>query len=257
MDGHRDLKLERGLSGLENAFATIRREKLEIRAQLEPEEHFLLCVFIAASHARTPAQREHWRDQWGKVLERMDHMTKWMSTATEAQKKRMAGVPTLSSKKGKSLSHSQVREMVEAPMQTLLYPQIKTEAPLLATLDLAVIEADAADEVGFITSDRPCVWFDPEGYKRPPIYRHAALCYRSIEITFPISPRQCILLNRVGVSGYRLAQDELVQHLNRRTRFFADDHFVVCRNRTNSIWFDPGVEPDDSWEKVHAIEEEE
>jgi hypothetical protein len=112
MNGERDLRLEHGLSGLESEFARIRRDKLAKHGALQPGEHFLLCLFIAASHSRTPGQREHWREQWGRALKIMDDLAQRMKTATEEQKRAMASIPSLSSKKGKSLSHQQVRRMV-------------------------------------------------------------------------------------------------------------------------------------------------
>lgn len=253
-NGERDLRLEHGLSGLESEFARLRRDKLAKHETLTDIEHLLVCLFIAAAHARTPGQREHWREQWQRPLKIMDDLAERMKTATEEQKRAMARMPTLSSKKDRGMSHEQVRQLVEEPLQALLFPQIRTMGPQLAKLDFMVLETD--DDVGFITSDRPCVWCDPEGYKRPPLYRAPALMYPTIEITFPISPRQCIVLNRMGLAGYRKSLNALlVQHFNRRTRFWADDQFVVCKNKTDPVWFDPGEEPEDSWEKMHADEE--
>lgn len=36
---------------------------------------------------------------------------------------------------------------------------------------------------------------------------------------------------------------------NRRTQFYAHEHFVVNHNVTKDIWLDTGQEPEDSWEK--------
>lgn len=118
--------------------------------------------------------------------------------------------------------------------------------PLLRALDFAILTTD--DSVGFITSDNPCVWCDPLAYKRPPMHRQPALMYESIEITMPVSPKECILLNRQGVNGYRKIPPDA---MNRRTRLFADESFVVNKNVKKDIWFEQGVEPDDSWDKTH------
>ena len=71
--------------------------------------------------------------------------------------------------------------------------------------------------------------------------------YESIEITLPVSPRQIILLNRRGRKGYFPVGESLVDQLNRRTRFSCVNHFVNNTNAVRPIWFDPGVEPEDSW----------
>jgi hypothetical protein len=73
--------------------------------------------------------------------------------------------------------------------------------------------------------------------------------YESIEITLPVSPRQIVLLSRRGVSGYLPASEEIVDELNRRTRFNCAQYFVSDTNTTRPIWFDPGTEPEDSWRR--------
>jgi hypothetical protein len=63
--GRRDLVLEQGLSQLESAFVTLRDSKLRRHLLLEPDEFALLCVFVAATHARTKAQRDRIRGAAG------------------------------------------------------------------------------------------------------------------------------------------------------------------------------------------------
>src|SRR5713101_5619201 len=75
-----------------------------------------------------------------------------------------------------------------------------TEICALCKLDFAVLST--TDDIGFITSDHPCVWHDPEGYKRPPMYQSPGLIYETIQITLPISPEQCIFLNRQGITPH-------------------------------------------------------
>ena len=124
---------------------------------------------------------------------------------------------------------------------------ITAVAPLLTRLDFAILYSES--EQGFITSDCPCVWFDPEAYKRPPLYRGPALMYETIEITLPISPSQCILLNRQGLNGYIKLDENAVRELNRRHRFYASKSFIVNNSGVDESWFDPGIEPEDSWER--------
>jgi hypothetical protein len=108
----------------------------------------------------------------------------------------------------------------------------------------------------FITSDTRCVWFDPEWHTRPPFYQARALIYLSTEITLAVSPRQLIMLNRQGRSGYFVAGERGTEEFNRRTRFQCSEYFVVNTNAQNPIWFDVGVEPEDSWRKRAAREQE-
>jgi hypothetical protein len=139
--------------------------------------------------------------------------------------------------------------MAEQPIQTLLAPQIKSQLPHLVRMDYVIMECST--EPGFITSDNPCVWWDPEAYKRPPIWRSPGLATPTLEISMPLSPRQRIILNWKGVRGYVTVPERLVDDANRFTRAACTEHFVSNSSSTNPIWFHPGVEPDDSWEKLH------
>lgn len=125
---------------------------------------------------------------------------------------------------------------------------VSTSAPLLCRLDLSIVVTDS--EIGFITSDEPCLWYDPKAYTRPPLYRAPALIYETIEIALPISPNAVLYLNRQGINGYKFANEELVDILNSRTRFDAHEYFIVNSNVKKDKWFDARMEPDDSWEKV-------
>jgi len=125
----------------------------------------------------------------------------------------------------------------------MLQGAIQSSTPLLCRLDIAVLATE--NNIGFITSDHPCVWFDPAAYRRSPMYRSPALEYSTIEITMPVSPTQCIFLNRQGMRGYVNVPEETLDEINRRTRCAADEHFVVRINEKKDIWFDLGEVPDD------------
>lgn len=249
-DGGRDLTIEHSLSELEDLFSNTRNHKFKRHRKLSLIEHFAICVFIAAIHARTKSQLKHMADQWRKPLEMMDRLNEWLKTASEKEKQAMAGLSGPSGSKSKGLSYEEVKAMVEEPVRTILLPTIQTVAPLLASLDFAVMCTDSMP--GFITSDRPCVWFDPKAYTRPPMYRAPALMYETTEITLPISPAQCICLNQHGINGYRYMHATGVKEFNSRTRFSASEYYVVNQNYSDDTWFDPGVEPEDSWEKEQA-----
>ncbi len=245
-DGKRDLVLEHGLAGLESEFVAVRDAKLAQRKKITVREHAMLCAFIAAAQARTPTQRDHLGGQWAKLLEEMEHMREGARTATPEQK-RAAG--SIASGSGPSLGYEDVKRLAEKPMETMLVPLVQGGTPLLMRLDCLVLTTSA--EPGFITSDYPCVWFDPEAYKRPPFYQAPALIYESIEISLPVSPHQLILLNRRGLSGYLDVPEPMIDEFNRRTRFHCSEYFVSSSNATKPIWFDQGVEPEDSWRKRH------
>ena len=248
-DGSRDPVFERKLSQLEGTFSRIRKKTLAPRRNIDETDRFLLCVFIAAMHSRTPARREHLRDQWARPLHMMDQMNDWLSRATPEEVSR-AMPPLLSRDSEAHISHEQVRQIHENPLQTTMPLMIEELTPLLAKLDMAILESPEGGS--FITSDHPCVWSDDAAHKRHPMFQSPALMYETIEIALPVSPRQMIWLNRQGFIGYNEITVLGLDELNRRTRFAALDYFVNDRNETKPFWFDRGVEPPDSWARTHG-----
>ncbi|MCA9422998.1 MAG: DUF4238 domain-containing protein [Nitrospira sp.] len=249
-DGSRDLVLERGLNQLETEFVKIRNRKLNCRRSLDHLEQMWVCAFTAAAQVRTPSSREHHRQIWEMHLKMITEMMEGAKTSTSEQKGRSPAMQILSSNSKQYMTYEQVKELHDHPMQSILFPWIKVITPLLCKLDLGIFVTK--DEIGFITSDHPCVWFDGESYKRPPLYRGPALMYPTIEITLPLSPSQCLFLNRHGISGYLDVNQVVVDEVNRRVRFEAKDYFVVRKSAKRECWFHPGFEPDDSWDKLHA-----
>lgn len=249
-DGGRDLRLEHGLAQLEDEFVKLRDSKLARQEPLEPREHALLCAFVAATHVRTPTQRDHLAGIWGQALVQADHMMEWARTATSAQRLAAADLPPRSKREREnSFSYEEVQALAQKPMQNTLGPMVRAEAGQLAQLDLLIL---TANEHTFITSDNPCVWFDSEACKRPPMYQGVGLRYPSIQITLAGSPRQMLLLvHGRGVIGYGAMPGPMVDEMNRRTRAYCSEYFVTNTNATRPIWFDLGEEPKDSWQKLH------
>lgn len=115
-DGNRDLVLEHGLSQLESTFSRIRRKTLAPKRAINETERLLLCAFIASMHSRTPAMREHLREQWERPLRMMEEMNQWLSKATPEELSR-AMAPVLSSVDSKkNISYEQVKQIHENPI---------------------------------------------------------------------------------------------------------------------------------------------
>lgn len=228
-DGTRDLSIEHGLSGLETRFADIRREVIENRGEISAENRMVLCAFVAAMRARTPKQREHVRSFWSNVNDGMTQMRDAMMAKTPAERERIGRISGAPGGGRPSGSHEDVKRMVAEPLQTTMVPAISVETPLLAKLDLAVVET--TDAVGFLTSDAPCVWFDPESRNRSFPFDGPALMFPTIEITLPVSPHQLLLLNRTGRTGYFGVGSNGLLELNRRIRAYADKEFVAASDK--------------------------
>lgn len=245
-DGTRNLRLERGLKGLEQSFCTVRRDFLDHRRSLPPSRHEKLVTFVAAMHVRTPVMRDHHGEFWRDLRSLCEEMMTSIKTHTLDEKRRIASQTIPSSDESRGLSYEQVVKLAENPMQSLLEPFIRAEAPKLVLMHETILCTD--NDPGFITSDAPVVWFDPDWYKRPPRDQSPAFSCSKLEITMPISPHQLLLLTH-GDTGltYLDVPKLVVSEINRRTRFECDKEFVVRRSYQEPYWFEVGEIPDNAW----------
>ena len=132
---------------------------------------------------------------------------------------------------------------------------IRTEMEFLPAMSLTVFCTD--DDLGFITSDRPCVWLDPEAFKKPFPFNQPVLASRTIEITLPLSPSHCALLSWFeGEDSYMDVDRQNLDQLNRRTRFSCVEHFIARHNQTNEFWFDPAASTSENREAVDSNKEQ-
>lgn len=248
-DGSRDLRLEHGLSGLEHSFATIRKEFLSKRRRVPLVRRAKLLLFVAAMHARTPMMRDHYAGFWGEVQSAGEEVERWMKTATLEEKKRAASIMKPDGQS--TMTMEDVRKITGSPMEHVLIGLIQAEAPLLGMMETLILCTDS--KPGFITTDTPVVWYDPDAYRRPPLMRAPAFMYPELEITMPISPSQLLLLRHAKDDGPVFlylddCSDILVNEMNRRTRHHCRADFVVASNYVDPIWLDSGTLPDDAWE---------
>lgn len=249
----RNLSLEHGLNRIENDFCVVRRDFIQAKRPLGAQQRAIALAFLAASYFRTPSQREETRAQWKPMLDMGLEMEELARTATPDQLAEMARYSRSLPKRGRGISLDEVQAIVDKPFQTTLAAQIHTTVPLLFKLTHMTIFC--TNKVpGFITSDDPVVWIDPEAHKRPPLYRAPAFMYKTIEITMPISPTRLMFLSRqksglpeyCNIDTFDL-EDTLLNDLNRRTCLFAREKVVVSRNEFRPIWAHQGEPPLDEW----------
>ena len=249
-DGQRDLRLEHGFQQLEDLFTRIRNLTLNRRKWPDAEQMASLLAFVATAQARTKANRDHHRAQWAEMRQRMEKLQTAIDSATPEQRKAFAAAahPT-SSEKGGGITLEHVKRLEEMPIQEMIAPVVSTVLSCFARMHVAVLCTD--DPLGFVTSDHPCTWFDPEAYKMPPIYRGTGLGSPTIEVTLPISPRQCLLItHNKAWSGFNDVKEHVVDSLNHRHIGHCDQSFVAQSATTKAAWFEKLEPPDDAWEKV-------
>jgi hypothetical protein len=139
-------------------------------------------------------------------------------------------------------------ELAENAHPLYIAASLRVGTPLLFNMAMTILSSD--DDFGFITSDIPCVWHSPSLHTLPPSMRNVGLNLVDIEVTLPLSPRYLLLVSHRAHRFYVDVDQRCVDELNRRTRFNCDEEFVSWKGETRSIWFDPGKEPEDTWEKT-------
>jgi hypothetical protein len=239
--GHRDLRLEHGLAELESRFSSIARTVLPDHQEMALTTKVILCAFVAAMHSRTTRQRDHLQTVWGDILKKMEAMEADMRTRSPAEQKAIAKGSLPPRDPRQSLGIEEVRQLAAAPLQHTLISAITSEVPMLAEMHLAVLEA--APPNFFITSDAPCVWFDPEARERAFPYNQPGLGWPTIEVSLPVSPQQVLLFNRAGLDGYYRAAPPVIHELNRRTRGYAHKSFVSSHDQADPYWYQVSPDP--------------
>ncbi len=221
-DGTRILDIEHGLSGLESLFTKIRRESINIKSELSPNDILIILAFIAASFERTKMKRDYHKKFWGEIVEYAENLKKYMLSLSPEERKRKS---VNSSSGESSLSLDDAKRLAENPLQEMLIASINTSIEMFRPMCLRFLHTTS--KLGFITSDAPCVWFDREAYKRPFPYNQPGLAFPTIEITLPVSPHFMAYLTWKGNTTYIEIPDYLVNEYNRRTRYFCNEYFVV------------------------------
>jgi hypothetical protein len=109
-------------------------------------------------HSRTTAARAHWRKQHQQLQEQI-----------VALEQAHHAPPCLS---------LETPKYVENADQELTAASLEIEAPLLFQMQMTILVAN--DEIGFLTSDTPCIWFNPNLYKFPPAFCSPGLGHKDM-----------------------------------------------------------------------------
>lgn len=229
-DGQRDLSLEHGLATLESEFCKIRDTRIANRERLETVEKIWLCAFMDAMHFRTRAQRNAFQKQWGHAHRVAEDLQRSLNAMTPEQRQAYRPPGILGDTKGPSLTIDDMKVLANEPLQHMLLPAIAADLPVLARMNLCIFTSE--DDVGFITSDHPCVWYDPQRVRIPTLLRA-----RTIEVTMPISPNSLALLCWEDVPKYKSLTLTEVDGANALRQIACEEHLVVRRNATKAVWF--------------------
>lgn len=235
--GRRDLRIEKMLGRIESDFARVRRSILEKQRPIDDKHRATLALFVAALRTRTPSSHAHISGFWNEVVGVGDRMAAQMAAATPERRKQLARSFTspLGGDREKSISQEEARTIANMKPGETLLAQLQVEAPLLAKLNIAVLTTEC--ELGFITSDRPVVWWDPSQKGGRDRLFGLGLGNRDIEITVPILPRQCLLFSHNhGASDYTVATSDARDVVNLRTLAYCEEMWLSDRRNLEVDW---------------------
>lgn len=232
--GDRKLNIEKFLSRVESKFSQVRK-KIENKSTITSEDRLMLSLFAMTMFSRTPSKGDQIRDQWGKALNMGLEMEKAMKSMAPEDRAKLASIP--SSPHSESFTMEEVEDIIRNPFKSTLNSGIIELTQMLNEIPFLILETN--DPIGFITSDNPCVWFDPGSFTVPRTLGSGGLISPELEITLPISPRQMIFYGRKLQSDkvFLPIDNDYLDQLNERTRMFAKETIVINKNVLKANWF--------------------
>ena len=230
--GH-DLRLEHGLGTVESNFTKVGSSKFNFKRPLAEEDWLWACVFAATAHTRNAAGRDHFLSHMEKIKTMIKKVAgpDWETRTVESELP-----PHIDRSNVYIPQPGDFDNLKETMTTTLLNTAVKHILPTLLGLHKTVL--CTSDPLGFITTDAPSTWYDPTAYRRYPYERAVCLRNTAIEITLPISPRQCLLFTHhpVGPLYFEVASD-LVDALNHRHTAYAPTKIVARSKETRALGF--------------------
>ena len=224
--GKRNLELERELKKIEDKFILLRDRKLQQHKPLSGEDRKTLALFISSIYARTKRQKEEGKEIWKDYIEMVDGLPIYLSSAIK-QMPEYRDVVNLHSKQ---------------PMLFHLFSFINTTAPHLYQMRCVIYETNTMP--GIITSDNPCLWFDPSVYNPHHPKTYFGIGSPSLNIILPVSPKQFLILKNTRGDGYVDLQknpedeEEFVDLINCFTASNCEEYIVVNQKTYKEKWFE-------------------
>ena len=248
-DGKQDLRVETTLSQLEGRFVRV-REKIVGGKRLDDFDRAYLAAFMATMHSRTDPIEKGMK----KFTEEIDGRVRAMEEMIRTRGVRNLPPRITPAGEGAPITSEDTAYLVRNGLPIFVEAALQTAAPVMFGMSLAFLVAPKGSF--FVTSDNPCVWYDPTAYRRPPFFRSPGLAMKDIEITMPICPElMAIMTHNPKAEGYLNLNEVQTNEFNRRVVAFADEQFVSHTEKTLPFWFESGTPPPDAWENQARDEE--
>ncbi len=225
-NGNRILELEHKLHDVEDKFIKLRDQKLQKHQSLTQGDRHSIALFISTMFARTKRQKEDNKEIWREYLDYIDSLPSELKEFIK-----------------QSEEFKQVEFMhLEQPMPFNMFHLVNMFVPFIFRMNCKILETKT--NPGFITSDNPCILFDPKIYSStPPTIWHKLLSSPSVEVIMPVSPKLAISLEWNGFDGYidlhrkPDIEIEAVDSVNNLSTLNAEEFIVINQNSYKQEWF--------------------
>jgi hypothetical protein len=228
-DGSRDLTLEKFLGSIETHFPRILKVILSQRGLGSAEDWDVLFLYAALMLNRTRKQRTNILDAEREIHEMVVSLEKSHNAP-----------PTLSLQTKVLAEQGHHIAMMDGLLQILNFLRRMSKALIFS-----------CENEYFITSDSPCFLHNPKAGSFPPMLRSPGFAQKDVECILPLSPDVAFIATWSDLKGVHVASKQNVDFVNRLIRFKCHEFFVTRNGVINDFWFDPGKEPDDSWDKLN------
>lgn len=214
-NGEKDFTIEQDLSKIEGKFVQVMKT-IKKREPLSDQEHAYLCIFIAAQLQRTLRFK---RNQENFIQQLIDYGTQ-ISLVNGITKSK------------------QVDDWVELKKdihKLQLIENLPFLTSIIQKMNIAFLCSPDKIKHPFITSDDPCVLFNPDlQWQR---FFGPGFGQKNVQLTVPLSPEIMVVFSWANYHGYGLITSNMVEDLNRMTRGHCDKEFVSHSSNKKRIWY--------------------
>lgn len=212
-----DNAIENTLSQIEGDYKTILENKILKRQELTPVEKETISYFVSTLEMRTPAGRDNINGFIDRVLEQFTALEKqYMGGKVTKQHEELLAIKNNNSAFAQSVGTSMIVNRWK--FSDYLFMFVKFEG----------------DDQFFITSDYPVSLCDftmmNSIYGIPPLSATA-------ELIVPLTPKVALLVNNIGINGFRDIDPNFVREVNNRTLMYSRK-YLMSPNKLNAKFVD-------------------
>jgi Protein of unknown function (DUF4238) len=229
--GERDLTIETELGNLESEFVDVRRRTFDAGLLPNGDDCETIVAFALAACTRTPNLRD-----------RIVEASQFAKTAFAYYDRHAADFgledrPIYVPVGDELLTRAEYEKFVQRPLPATIETAFQRDLPTLLGMQVVVLRTD--DQLGFITTDQPCVLHDPTQRHKTPEYRSQGLLMPNLEILMPLSPGHCLLLHHTRDKRSAFARTigrRALGRINHRLQAYAPSTVVTRHKEWRSAW---------------------